>query len=229
MALSPWIFTKMMDVIASHLHQHTIPVFPYPDDWLIRDLIRNRLIPDTKYCLQTVQSLVFIPNLKNSDLIPAQKSTFIGMEFLTQQNIVRVPQNWVDSLLLTNKLFLSQMQVSVGTFLSLLGKLGVVSLLGKLSAAADFALLGRLHLHPLQMCLLSVWRPHILPIDHYILINNLLRFHLEWWMDTSRFTSGTSILPPEPNTFLFMDASHFGCGAHLEPMRLSFYGCWSED
>ena len=26
-------------------------------------------------------------------------------------------------------------------------------------------LLGRLHLQPLQMCLLSVWRPHILPLD----------------------------------------------------------------
>ena len=26
-----------------------------------------------------------------------------------------------------------------------------------------------------------------------------------------------------------MDASHFGWGAHLELMRLSFHGCWSED
>ena len=44
--------------------------FPYLDDWLIRDLIRNRLISHTKYTLQMVQNLVFIPNLKKSDLIP---------------------------------------------------------------------------------------------------------------------------------------------------------------
>ena len=136
MALSPWIFTKLMDVIASHMRQHTIPLFPYLDDLLIRELIRNRLISHTKYCLQTVQSLGFIPNLKKSDLIPAQKYTFIGMEFLTQQNIVRVPQDRVNSLLLTVKLFLSQTLVSARTFLSHLGKL---------SAAADFVLLGRLH------------------------------------------------------------------------------------
>ena len=133
MALSPWVFTKLMAVIALHMSQPAIPVFPYLDNWLIRDLIGNRLISHTKYCLQTVQSLSFIPNLKKSDLIPAQKFTFIGMEFLTQQNIVRVSQDRVDSLLLTIKLFLSQTQVSARTFLSLLGKL---------RAAADFVLLG---------------------------------------------------------------------------------------
>ena len=72
MALSLWIFTKLMDVIASHLCQCAIPLFSYLDNWLIRALIRNRLISHTKYCLQTIQSLDFIPNLKKSDLIPAQ-------------------------------------------------------------------------------------------------------------------------------------------------------------
>ena len=73
-----------MDVIALHLRQHAISVFPYLDDWLIRDLIRNRLLYQTKYCLQVVQDLGFIPNLNKSELIPAQNFTFIGMEFLTQ-------------------------------------------------------------------------------------------------------------------------------------------------
>ena len=79
------------------------------------------------------------------------------------------------------------------------------------------------------MCLLSVWRPHILPLDHHVPINSMIRFHLKWWMDTNRFVLGTSIHPPDPNTLLFLDASHFGWGAHLELMRLSFHGRWSED
>ena len=137
-----------MEVIAAQLRQRALSLFPYLDGWLIRRLICNRLISHTKYCLQTVQNLGFIPNLKKSDLIPAQKFTFIGMEFLTQQNIVRVPAERVDTLILTIKTFLSQTQVSARTFLSLLGKL---------SAAADFILLGRLHLRHLQMCLLSVF------------------------------------------------------------------------
>ena len=110
MSLSPWIFTKLMDVIVAHLHQSALSLLPYLDDWLIRDLIHNRCISLTIYYLQTVQSLGFIPNLKKSDLIPAQQFTFIWMEFLTQHNIVRVPADCIESLLLTIKLFLAQTQ-----------------------------------------------------------------------------------------------------------------------
>ena len=77
------------------------------------------------------------------------------------------------------------------------------------------------------MCLLSAWKPHILPLDHSITINGMIWFHLQWWMNTSRFALGTSIHPSDPNIFLFTDASHYGWGAHLEPMRLSFHGRWT--
>ena len=57
----------------------------------------------------------------------------------------------------------------------------------------------------------------------------MIRFHLKWWLDANRFVQGTFIHPPDPNAFLFTDASHYGWGGHLEPMRLSFHGRWSED
>ena len=50
--------------------------------------------------------------------------------------------------ILTITQFLTQTQVSARTFLSLLGKL---------NAAADLVVLGKLHLCLLQVCLLSVW------------------------------------------------------------------------
>ena len=52
MSLSPLIFSKLMDVIAAFLRQRAISVFPYLDDWLIKDLIRNRLISQTKFCIK---------------------------------------------------------------------------------------------------------------------------------------------------------------------------------
>ena len=220
MSLSPLIFSKLMDVIAAFLRQRAISVFPYLDDWLIKNLIHNRLITQTKICIQTIQSLGFLPNLKKSDLFPAQKFTFIGMEFLTQQNLVRVPADRVQNLFLTIKKIMSAKHVSARTFLSLLGKL---------SAAADLVLLGRLHLRPLQMCLLSVWKPHILPLDHPISINGMIRSHLQWWINPIRFETGTSIHPPDPKFFLYTDASHYGWGAHLEPTTLSFHGRWTEN
>ena len=220
MSLSPLIFWKLKDVIAAFLRQHAISVFLYQDDWLIKNLIRNRLITQTRFCIQTIQGLGFLPNLKKSDLFPAQKFTFIGMELLTQQNLVRVPTDCVQNLLLTIKKFLSFRHVSARTFLSLLGKL---------SAAADLVLLGRLHLRPLQMCLLSVWKPHIFPLDLPITINGMIQSHLHRWINPNRFETGTTIHPPDPKFFLYTDASHFGWGAHLEPTALSFHGRWTED
>ena len=124
------------------------------------------------------------------------------MDFLTQQNLVSVPAERVR----TTKTILPCNQILARTSLSLLGKL---------NAAADFTLLGRLHLRPLQMFLLSVWRPHILPLNHQIMISSMIRFHLKWWMDTNRFVTGIPIHPLEPNVFLFMDASHCGWGAYI--------------
>ena len=54
---------QLMNVVAAHLRICEVPFFPYLDNWLIRDLIRNRLISHTKYTLQMVQNLGFIPNL----------------------------------------------------------------------------------------------------------------------------------------------------------------------
>ena len=120
MSLSSLIFTKLMDIIASHLCQCAISVFLYLDNWLIRDLIRSPLLSQTIYCLQIVQSLGFIPNLKKSELIPTENFMFIGMEFLSLQNLVRVPADRVKALILTIKTVLSCNQVLARTFLSLL-------------------------------------------------------------------------------------------------------------
>ena len=137
------IFSKLMDVTAAFLHQRAISVFPYLDHWLIKNLIRNRLITQTRFCIQTIQSLGFLPNLKKSDLFPSQKFTFIGMEFLMQQNLVRVPTDRVQNLLLTIKKFLSFKHVLARTFLSLLGKL---------SASADFYPSSRSQIFPSYGC-----------------------------------------------------------------------------
>ena len=72
------------------------------------------------------------------------------------------------------------------------------------------------------MCLLSVWKPHILPLDHQVTINSMIRFLLKWWMNTNRFVQGMSIHPPDPKTFLYTDASHYGWGAHTDESILSW-------
>ena len=206
--LSPLIFSKLMDVIAAFLRQRAISVFPYLDDWLIKDLIRNRLITQTRFCIQTVQRF-------------SSKSKEIGSLSFSEIHLYRngisdatkfsQGSNGSCTEPTSDNQEISFIQTCIGT--------NFPFSLGQTQCYSRFCSPRGLHFRPLQMCLLSVWRPHILPLDHPISINGMIRSHLQWWMNTNRFETGTTIHPPDPKFFLYTDASHFGWGAHLEPTR----------
>ena len=142
LSTSPLVFTRLMSVIATFVRKRAITLHPYLGDWLARNQSRRALLEHRQFLLSLINSLGLIINYEKSDLVPAQVFTFIGMEFLTQTNIVRVPQDRVLKILETVRQFSQKYSVSARDFLSLLGQLG---------AAADFVMLGRLHLRPLQM------------------------------------------------------------------------------
>ena len=142
-------------------------------------------------------------NYEKSDLVPAQVFTFIGMEFLTKTNIVRVPQDRLLKILETVRQFSQKYSVSARDFLSLLGQLG---------AAAAFVMLGRLHLLPLQMSLLNQWRPHKFPLNHQIDVTTEILHHLKWWQREDLFLQGVPLKIDPPSHFIFTDASHSGWG-----------------
>ena len=122
-----------------------------------RNQNRRRLLEHRQFILSLINSLGLIINYKKSDLVPAQVFTFIGMEFLTHINIVRVPQNRQMKILEAVRMFSQKTSVSARAFLSLLGQL---------NAAADLVMLGRLHLWPLQISLHNQWKPQNLPYSH---------------------------------------------------------------
>ena len=126
------------------------------------------------------------------------------MEFLTHLNIVKIPQNRIQALLETISLFLPKITVIARSFLSLLGNLNV---------AADFVILGRLHLRPFQMSLLAQWRPRFLLLHHQIKITHSIRYHLNWWNNRQIYLKGVPIKNPLPSHQLFTDASQTGLGS----------------
>ena len=88
---SPFVFTRLMIVIATFLRR-AITLHPYLDDWLARNQNRRRLLEHRQFILSLINSLGLNINYEKSDPVLAQVFTFIGMEFLTHTNIVRVPQ-----------------------------------------------------------------------------------------------------------------------------------------
>ena len=150
LSTSPFVFTCFMIVIATFLRRRAITLHPYLDNWLARNQNLRKLLEHRQFILSLINSLGLIINYEKSDLVPAQVFTFIGMEFLTHINIVRVPQTRQMKILDSVRMFLQKTSVSARDFLSLLGQL---------NAAADFVIPGQLHLRPLQMSLHNQWKP----------------------------------------------------------------------
>ena len=173
LSTSPFVFTSLMIVIATFLRRRSITLHPYLDDWLARNQNRRKLLEHRQFILSLINSLGLINNYEKSDLVPAQVFTFIGMEFLTHINIVRVPQTRQMKILDSVRMFLQKTSVSARDFLSLLGQL---------NAAAYFVMLGRLHLRPLQMSLQNQWKPQKFPLCHQIGMTTKILQHLKWWL-----------------------------------------------
>ena len=142
------------------------------------------------------------------------------MEFITQDNIVRVPWDRVLCILDLIGWFRKQVAVTARMFLSLLGKL---------SASAQFVVLGRLHLRLLQMALFAQWKPHVFPLEHKIFVTKQIKHHLGWWLDRDRFLRGVVLKQPPPVHTVFTDASCSGWGAHLEREGLMCHGVWHQN
>ena len=213
LSTSPFVFTRLITVIATFLRRRAITLHPYLDDWLARNQNHRRLLEHRQFILSLINSLGLIINYEKSDLVPAQVFTF--MEFLTHINIVRVPQTRQMKILETVRMFSQKTSVSARDFLSLLGQL---------NAAADFVMLGRLHLRPLQMSLRNQWKPQNLPMCHQIGMTTEILQHLKWWLQEDRYHQGVPLKIDPPSHTIFTDASLSGWGAHVEPEGLLFHG-----
>ena len=214
LSTSPFLFTRLMTVIATFLRRRAITLHPYLDDWLARNQNRRKLLEHRQFIL------CLIINYEKSDLVPAQVFTFIVMEFLTHINIVRVPQTRQMKILDSVRMFSQKTSVSARDFLSLLGQL---------NAAADFVMLGRLHLWPLQMSLHNQWKPQKFPLCHQIGMTTKILQHLKWYLKEDLYRQGIPLKIDPPSHTIFTDASLSGWGAHVEPKGLLFHGVCSED
>ena len=220
LSTSSFVFTRLMIVITTFLRRRAITLHPYLDDWLAQNQNRRKLLEHRQFILSLINSLGLIINYEKSDLVPAQVFTFIGMEFLTHINIVRVPQARQMKILESVRIFLQKTSVSARDFLSLLGQL---------NAAADFVMLGRLHLRPLQISLHKLWQPQNFQLDHQIGLTTKILQHLKWWLQEDLYLHGIPMKIDPASHTIFTDATLSGWGAHVEPEGLLFHGLWTED
>ena len=99
LSTAPAIFTRVMLAPVALLHQQSILLHPYLDDWLLRNLRRTILLTQAQRTWSLLIRIGLIPNPEKSVMIPNQDMVFVGIRFLTAVGKVYPTQDRVDKLL----------------------------------------------------------------------------------------------------------------------------------
>ena len=151
LSISPWVFTRLMDVVVAYLRRVTISeVSNYLDDCLQKHLDPLQLQADLQVFLQLMDSVGFLVNREKSSLLPAQDFVHLGMRFATRLYMVFPTEKRIIKLQERGRALLGQPTATPRALHQFLGT--CVSL-------ADLVPLGGVHLRPLQWAITDIWIP----------------------------------------------------------------------
>ncbi|CAC5426838.1 unnamed protein product [Mytilus coruscus] len=176
------------------------------------------LVQDREIVLNLLVKLGFIINLKKSILTPTQKITYIGALFHLDLGMVMPTQERVLKLQKTVKEMKLKNHATARDFLHLLGIM---------ASCIEMIPYARLHMRPIQIYLLSHWRPTSQNLELNVPITQYLKSHLILWSDTANITKGRSLQHCETHVTITTDASTSnGWGGHMDSQIIQ--GTWSD-
>ena len=213
---APRVFTKIVAVVAAHLREQNVRLASYLDDWLALNQIRKYLLQDRAKCLNLLTSLGFIVNIEKSSLEPSQTITYIGGLFHLDQGLVFPTPERVQKLLSAVGNLSKTNKATAKDFLHLLGLI---------ASCLELIPNARLYMRPVQLHLLSFWKPSSMRLETEIPVTQHLRSHLKWWLDIANITKGRSLQQRQTAVTITTDASKTGYGDYIGNQFVQ--GTWS--
>ena len=213
---APRVFTKIVAVVAAHLREQNVRLASYLDDWLALNQIRIYLLQDRAKCLNLLTSLGFIVNIEKSSLEPSRTITYIGGLFHLDQGLVFPTPERVQKLLSAVGNLSKRNKATAKDFLHLLGLI---------ASCLELIPNARLYMRPVQLHLLSFWKPSSMRLETEIPVTQHLRSHLKWWLDIANITKGRSLQQQQTAVTITTDASKTGYGGYIGNQFVQ--GTWS--
>lgn len=215
LSVSPYVFTRVLKSVLSHVRSLGIRVHAYLDDWLQPSASQALSWSHSRRLLSIVLDLGFLPNWDKSDLIPTQSFIFLGAQFNLELGLVSPAPVRIKSL-----------QQSLGQLLQVdqASARHLHSVLGQMESMADLLPLGRAYKRPLQWELKTRWCQRSSRWDTLIPLHPWFAKTICYWLGADLLTATRLLHFPVPDLQLFTDASLAGWGAHLDLHMAS--GLW---
>jgi ribonuclease HI len=195
-----------------------IRIRAYLHDWLIVASERQQCHLHTVTVLDLASKLGFVVNAEKSDLTPAQRFRYLGMEIDTVQWLVRPSDDRVQRLLGSLRDLRSASSASARSLASLLGH--CESLVPLVPLAGVFK-------RPLQRGLQDRWSQASSSWVAQVPLGAWFLEATERWMDASWLSQGVPVVLPASAAEVFTDASLAGWGAHCG--QHTAHGLWSAE
>ncbi|XDV22692.1 hypothetical protein PO909_027538 [Leuciscus waleckii] len=144
LALSPHIFTKVVEAALVPLREHGVRILNNLVDWLILAHSRDQVCEHRDLVLRHQARLGLRVNWEKSKLCPVQRISFLVMEIDSVAMCAQLTSERAQSLLTCLRQFEGKSAVPVKLF---------QRLLGHMASAAAVTLLGLFHMRPLQLWL----------------------------------------------------------------------------
>ncbi len=217
LALSPRVFTKVVEGALVPMREQGVRTLNYLDDWLILAQSREQLCEHRDLVLSHLSQLGLQVNWEKSKLAPVQRISFLGMELDSVEQSARLTEERAQSVLNCLNTFRGRTAVSLKLF---------QRLLGHMAAAAAVTPLGLLHMRPLQHWLHGrvprwAWQCG----TYRVAITPECRQTFSPWSDPMFLRAGVALEQVSQHAVVFTDASATGWGATYNWQAVS--GVWT--
>lgn len=218
LSLSPWIFTAVVKELVAAARRLGVRIRAYLDDWLVLASSSQQCRRDTGTVMGLASRLGFVVNFDKSELTPAQRFLYLGMEIDTVRWLVRPSEDRLRRLALK----LQELRASGSA-----SARSLAALLGHLESLVPLVPLAGVYKRPFQREFQNRWDQASSPWDTNIPLGAWFLQATEPWTDSAWLSRGVPIVLPTPVAEVFTDASLAGWGAHCG--ELSAQGGWSPD
>lgn len=205
LATAPFIYTKLMRVVAEDLRRKGVRLLHYLDDWAFFAQDPVELIKIIQLALNFFESLGLRVNKEKSLTTPTQEMCFLGILLDTKNGDFRIPPNKL-SIIKGRAAALSHNPAITAVELS--SFLGFINFFSLASPFSTF------FARALQRDLARVYNPSTLEQPRLLVpLSPQAQEDLSWWASEIDAFSSSSFLRSSPHITITSDASKLGWGA----------------
>lgn len=218
LSVAPWVFTKLMKEVISHLRQKGYKSVVYLDDILCIGNSFDECADNVNKTLTLLKCLGFVINYEKSNLVPRQVCRFLGFIFNTLDMTLSLPDEKRYGIMKLIRKFYKLPTCSIKE---------LSQLIGVLTAACPAVRYGWLYTKTLERQKYLALLKHADNYEAKIKLSNVILPDLKWWKDNIMSTHNVLRQDKKFALELFTDASRTGWGAACNGARAN--GGWKDE